>query len=96
MTPRQEKLIENYVRQKVKKMLKEESQQLDSTELKPILDMINGMAKSSTVERATDNRELKQMLEQVIRLRIEIMTFVENNSQVKFLGTGNGFKLVKK
>lgn len=65
MTQRQEKLIENYVRQKVKKMLKEESEMF-SVQFTPdelfgvwkLLDYISEKISASTISKISQGLDL--------------------------------------
>ena len=95
MTPKQKKLIENYVRIKVKSMLKEEVG-FDGTDMKLLLGYINGLARNPSLNHSINDKTLISLDDKIRGLRIQMMKYIEENSDYKFLGTGNGFKLVKK
>ena len=93
LTPILKKLIKE-----VKQELKEESgKQLDSQELKVIVDYINGLSAVPHLDYSTNDVTIKTIANKIAELRIEMMNYVEDNSQYKFIGKSpKGWKLIKK
>lgn len=81
----------------VKQQLKEETKQLDSNELKIIVQFVNSLGAVPHLSTSTNDQFIKQKEREISGIRIEIMNYVEENSAYKFLGKSpNGWKLVKK
>jgi len=81
----------------VKQELKEETKQLDSNELKVIAQFVNSLGGVPNLSYSTNDAFIKQKEREIASIRIEIMNYVEQNSNYKFLGKSpNGWKLVKK
>ncbi len=69
----------------------------DAQDIKVALQAVNGLAQATSgLNHMTNDQELKRFAEQIRSIRIEIMEYVEQNSNYSFLGTGRGFKLIKK
>lgn len=88
------KLQESGLR-KIVKLLSENS--LDGSDVKVASDMVSGLSSVPNAGHRTNDSFLKQKYDEISRLRIAIMEYVEQNSGYKFAAKGgNGWKLVKK
>lgn len=93
------KVLKKYINEVKREMMKEDvpSKMLDSNELKVISAYINGLSAAPHLDHATNDQTIKKIARQVSGLRIEMMRYVEENSNYKFIGKSpNGWKLVKK
>lgn len=84
------KLVESITR----KLLKEN--QLDSDDAKVVADMVKALAALPYVGYRSDDKFLKDKYEELSGIRIELMKYLEANSNYKFVAAGNGWKLTKK
>lgn len=81
----------------VKQELKEETRLLDPSELKVIAQFINSLSSVPHLAYSTEDAFIKQKEQEIGGIRIEIMKYVAQNSNYKFIGKSpNGWKLVKK
>ena len=95
-TKRQLQIVENFIKNETKRMMKEVNQ-LDHQDVKIALNLVNSLVQGTTsLEHQTNDPSLKSFSEHIRKIRIEIMNYVEDNSNFKFLGNGKGFKLIKK
>lgn len=63
-----------------------ESTMLDSNELKVINTYVNGLGATPTLRYSTNDSFILQKAEEINKIRIEIMNYVEENSNYKFIG----------
>lgn len=98
MNKKLETELRNKIRPIVERLMTEENNSLDSQDLKVALRLINGLSDGSVgLRHSTNDRGLLDFERKVSALRIEIMEYVEQNSQYTFYGKSpHGFKLVKK
>jgi hypothetical protein len=93
MTPLQEKILENKVRKIYKKIINE-AVQLDANEVKAILQYVNGMASMGNLKYSTNDKTIHEFQDKINETRMQLMSYVEENSQYKFTSSGsNKWKL---
>ena len=81
----------------VRSELKESPEQLMSQDLKIISQYVNGLGAAPALRHSIDDKFILQKAEEINKLRIEIMNYVEENSAYRFYGKSpSGWKLVKK
>lgn len=84
------KLVESITR----KLLKED--QLDGNDAKVVADMVKALASVPYVGYRSNDKFLKDKYDEISGIRIELMKYLEANSNYKFVGSGNSWKLTKK
>jgi hypothetical protein len=93
MTPLQEKLLENKVRKIYKKIINE-AVQLDANEVKAILQYVNGLGGLVNLNYSTNDKTIHGFQNKISETRMQLMSYVEENSQYKFTPNGsNKWKL---
>lgn len=100
MTNDQKKRIKPLLKRlimEVRSELKEAPEQLMSQDLKIISQYVNGLGAAPALRHSIDDKFILQKAEEINKLRIEIMNYVEENSAYRFYGKSpSEWKLVKK
>lgn len=98
MKTTKQKLVENKLRQLVKEVLNEEGGvALDSQDVKAANMIVQALSQVPSMGMLTNDKKLKELGDQLSRIRMDVMEYVEANSPYKYASKGgNSWKLVKK
>jgi hypothetical protein len=97
-TLRQKRIVEHFVKKTTKTMMNEAKLYLlDASDVKAGNKMVQDLSQVSGISMMTNDKTLKEFEYKISRLRMDIMEYIEENSDVKYTSSGNSkWKLIKK
>lgn len=99
MKPTTKEKVKKFLTPLVESIMREEEspRMLDPQELKVISQYVNGLSAVPSLRHSINDKTILNLADKVNSLRMEIMEYVEQNSNYKFYGKSpQGWKLVKK
>ena len=85
-------LLEARIRKMVKTVMTENTQ-VDVNVAKTILKYAHVISAAPHIEYSTNDQTLIELAQKVSTIRMEMMEYVEQNSQYEFIPSGKGWKL---
>jgi predicted methyltransferase len=98
MSTTTKKILENKIRQIVNEVMAEaDGAYISPNQAKSVLQYVNMLGKLPTMQLITNDKKLIQITDQISRLRMDMVEYIEQNSQYKFVASGpNSWRLTKK
>lgn len=90
-------LVETKIRKIVKEVLSEDGEKLNGYyDIQPLNDIIQALSKVPYSKHRTNNSTIHKFNDEISKIRMDAMKYLEDNSDYEYQGKGNGWKLVKK